>query len=291
MAMPDNAYDVNPQETQEENPIEEVETNEEELETDADIENNEEQIEEKEPSVDMSDEELTDLGIDDPKQWKSYQRQFTKAQMKLKEIEAENSRLRQEVEQSQKKVEPIKVPETPPLVKPVMPKLPKKPDNFSWEDVNIPGTVSNHYMQEKEKYDADLYDYNIKKDEYDFKFQQQVDNERQIRAKQQENERIKIESINRIMATGMTLAEANDCWNEAINPQFYSPENIALLYKIKKGYKPNPKNDNKGQRFDNHKKKREQFGIPPGVGGGNTQPIQDGDYTKNTDRSSWYNTK
>jgi len=249
------------------------------------------------------DEVLKKYGIDDTKQWKSYQRALTKMKQEQKKWEQEKAEYESKLQSSdsrfdeiQKEIQTIKNPEPKqePLKAPIPPQMPTKPVDFDWADVSIPGTTSYNYMTSKTQFDMESYNYQVELANYNNKLlmnvTQELKSEKSARARQLELEGIKADALSKFMQSGLSAAEAQECWKEATAnaKSFYSPENVAELYKITKGIKQtNPRK----KKFDKLKNKR-KFGIPPGIGGGESEVVSNpNEFSKSIDTSSLYETK
>lgn len=251
-----------------------------------------------------SDEKLKAMGItDDPKQWKSYQKYADKVKKEAKQKElyyqniiAQNSAqfdaLRNQIQQT---TLPVEKKET--LVKPVPPQMPEKPSDFNWADVPVADSPSRLYMDKVDEFNKKQNQYLRDLDTYTsthLDTMTKATTEMQERAiKQQQLEAMKTDAISRFMKAGLTPVEAQQCWKEATEnaTNFYSPENVAQMFKLRKGVKSNNGKNNNQNRFDARKEKNDKFGTPPGIGKGNINYDNPEHYTKNSDHSDWYKIK
>jgi hypothetical protein len=250
-----------------------------------------------------SDEKLRAMGItDDPKQWKPYQKYADRVKKEAKQKEvyyqniiAQNSTqfeaLRNQIQQN---TPPVEKKET--LVKPVPPQMPEKPSDFNWADVPVADSPSRLYMDKVDDFNKKQSQYLHDLDTYtstNLDIMSKTTTEMQERAiKQQQLEAMKTDAISRFMKAGLTPVEAQQCWKEATEnaTNFYTPENVAQMFKLRKGVKSNGKNLNQ-ERFNARKDKNDKFGTPPGLGRANIDYDKPEHYTKNSDHSDWYKIK
>lgn len=244
----------------------------------------------------LPDAKLIEYGIDDPKQWKSYQRALTKATLELKQLKSQmQPQVNSDIELLKQQIAELKVPtqRQESLKAPVPPKMPQKPMNFNWANVSMEGTAEANYMQAKVDFDEKQYEYQIQMADYNSHLLQNVnkafEEERQTRIKGQQMDAMKTDGIKRLMATGLNANEAREVWEAASDPnnmsQFYSPENIAKLYKINKG--GNPINNDRSNKFDQRRNNRKNF-PPPGIGSGRNDNPRSNEFSKNSDHSDMY---
>lgn len=246
----------------------------------------------------LPDAKLIEYGIDDPKQWKNYQRALTKANIELKQLRSQmQPQLNPEIEMLKKQIAELKTPvqRPEPVKAPIPPQMPQRPANFNWANIGIEGSAEMNYMQAKDAFDEKQYHYQMDLANYNATLLSSVSNtlneERQTRAQEQQMSAIRTDGIGRLMKSGLNAIEAQEAWDMATNPQkmqsFYSPENIGALYKIQKGGTPI---NNKGNRFDRNKRNRENF-LPPGVSGGRGESVHPNEFSKSTDHTNMYATK
>lgn len=244
----------------------------------------------------LPDEELLKYGIEDPKQWKSYQRAFTKANQELKALRSQKgsqniesdelAKLRQEIAELKNPKQQSK-----PLEKPVRPALPKMPANFDYSRVTEQGTAEYAYMQDKLNYDQELAEYQIKYEQYkeaqDEIHRNQLKNQSEAAQKAIENQQLKANMIARLTKKDLTPAEASAAFDMALKPDFYDDDLIALGYKLKMGKKINAlkRPENTGKKFD---KRSKFFNLGQGGGSGNNYKPRNGEFSSSKDTSNFY---
>lgn len=252
--------------------------------------------------LELPDEQLLEYGIENPKQWKSYQRAFTKANQenkalksRLAQLEASNETLskieRLEMQLNELKNPPQGKQQSQPMQKPVRPILPKMPANFDPSRISEQGTAEYAYMAEKLAYDQELAIYNEKyeawKEARDAEIRQKVEAESEIRKRSIQQQQIKQDIIAKLTKRDLTPAEANAAFEMALQPEFYDDELIALGYKLKMGKKVDVKNERTKKRLD----KRGKFFLP-GIGGGTPEiNARKGEFTTAKDTSKFYQAK
>lgn len=254
--------------------------------------------------MNTSDAKLKSMGIDDPKQWKNYQRFIAKQQKEWKAKEAqyqsELSRQGNEFEQIRGEIEKLRTPPAPPepeLVAPVPPMMPEMPEGFNLADASLEGSVSHKYWIDKMKFDKLQHDYVVKLQDYNSKVlgkvQRESDEFRQRAIQQQNMNQMKADAIAKMMKArpDMTAQLAEECWHEATAnaKNFWTPEAAADLFMSKKG-KPAPKRNVKSKGFDTFRNNRETY-LPPGVGGKDTYTPKPGDYSKSSSTKWMYDKK
>lgn len=247
--------------------------------------------------LELPDEQLAEYGIDNPKQWKSYQRAFTKANQELKALK---SKLAQQSSQSngdsklaelERQLAELKNPsvQPKPLEKPVRPTLPKMPTNFDPSRMGDMGTAEYTYMQEKMVYDQQkaIYDeqYEQYKEAVDAQRVQQLENQTKMTKRTIEQEQIRQGMIAKLSKQGLTPAEASAAFEMALKPEFYDENLIAVGYKLKVGKKVEQQ-VRKEKRLD----KRDKFFMPGFGGGKSQQQAGKGEFTSTKDTSSFYKT-
>jgi hypothetical protein len=275
-------------------------------------ENQEQHLEDNEPQefteeeltrlLATSDEKLRAMGIDDPKNWKSYQKYAQKVQKeaKLNELKYQNM-----IAQNNAQFESLRAQMGQPkpteqqeekLVKPVPPQMPEKPKEFAWTDVALEGSPSQAYMDKLDEYnrkrDQYLQELSVYTDKHLTKITETTMEMQQRAVKQQQLEAMKTDAIGRFIKAGLTPAEAQQCWKEATenSANFYTPEAVAQMFKLSKGGKSSATNKNV-QKFNDRRDKINKFGTVPGIGKGNIDYDSKEHYTKNSDHSDWYKTK
>lgn len=269
---------------------------EDELEEDQDELGNEDDEftdEDIERLLKVSDKRLKAMGIDDPKQWKNYQRALTKKTNEFKSREAEYQKKLEELGKAQPvpQSKPDE-PEEKPLVKPTPPSLPKRPANFKWEDVVIEGTASQQYMQDKDEYELKRMEYDAKLEEYNSyileRTQNEVRKEREANKKRAEAEAIKSKMIAEFRANGLDAEEALSLYNKVATGQIFEPKNLVALEKAANG---KGKKYDKRDKFDKTRRRR-KGAFPPGIGsrGSSDTPIKN-EFSKSDDHSNLYRTK
>lgn len=249
----------------------------------------------------VPDETLKKYGVDDPKQWKSYQRALTKAKNEWKQKEAEyESKLQPKPEsdkiaQLEQQIQELRTPKPveEKLIPPEPPKQPKRPSNFDWSQVGINGTPEQQYMDAKDEYDFQYREYNNDMATYNLKIVERqakaFEAERQKMADQSQRERAKAETIGKLQIDGgLTPEEAADCFDMAMkDPNFFDPKSVGLVYKVKKtGKLPESK---KTDKFNNLKNKRNK-GFLPGMGGNPGSADNPNEFLKSTDTTHLYKT-
>lgn len=248
--------------------------------------------------LELPDEQLAKYGIDNPKQWKSYQRAFTKANQenkslksKLAQLETNNGNANEIAELRQQLTE-LKNPQnqSKPLERPTRPQLPRKPAGFNYSNASEQGTAEYAYMQEKLDYDEKLAIYNEQYEMYNEKVNAQhrqlVENESKITRRSLEQQQIKANMVSRLTKLDLSPAEAAAAFEMALKPEFYDEKLIATGYKMKMGKKiETEKEERGGKRFN----KREKF-FAPGVGGGNNAGGSKGEFSSSKDTSNFYKT-
>lgn len=268
-------------------------------EVDDDLNNNEEQYVPQEliqEMLSLPDEELLKYGIDDPKQWKSYQRAFTKANQELKALRSGKSLQNgesDEISELKRQIAELKNPkqQSKPLEKPVRPALPKMPANFDYSRTTEQGTAEYAYMQDKLNYDQQLAEYQIKYEQYkeaqDEIHRSQLKNQSEATQKAIENQQLKANMIARLAKKDLTPAEASAAFEMALKPDFYDDELIALGYKLKMGKKISAlkKPENTGKKFD---KRSKFFSLGQGGGNNNSYKPRDGEFSSSKDTSNFY---
>jgi hypothetical protein len=245
----------------------------------------------------LPDEQLSKYGVDNPKQWKSYQRAFTKAnqdklalERKLAQLES-NSGDANKIAELERKITELQNPksQSKPLERPTRPVLPQMPANFNYANATEQGTAEYAYMQEKIVYDQQkaLYDeqYENYKEIMDAQHRQQLENESKVNRKTLEQSQIKAEMIAKLTKLDLSPAEAEAAFNMALKPEFYDEKLIATGYKLKMNKKV--END---VRINKRTDKRSKFFLP-GVGGGSAQSSSGkGEFSSSKDTSNLYKT-
>jgi hypothetical protein len=254
--------------------------------------------------MNLPDAKLLEYGIDDPKQWKSYQRALTKANLELKQLKEAQVQpgVLQELNALKAQIANLSQPpvqKSEPLKPPVAPQMPRKPANFDWSQVAVNGSPEQLYMDEKEQFDREQYQYQVDLSNYNMRVfsgvVQTFEEDKKLRDEERRNMAVRNDGIKRLVSAGLSVSEAQDAWDNATNPErlkdFYSPENIAKLYKIQNGtYKPNP-NDRKTKNFIRNKNKKNTW-FPPGLGGGNGggDRVNPNEFSKSSDHTNLYKT-
>lgn len=280
----------------EETEPEEQESIETPIEEEPEEELSEEQIEKL---LKVSDATLSKMGIDDPKQWKSYQRALTKTKMELKQKELESNkpnRSEEKIAQLERQIQELKKPPEEPLKKPEMPKMPKRPVDFNYADITDSSTSSGKYIQDREDYDFQMMEYHNQLDEYRDKRETQLrealETDRLEKAKEREFEERKTQVLSSFISEGLSPAEAQEEWSKITKEpeNYFSPKRLAKLAKIERGIDFQLPDKGKGKKFDNIKNKR-QHNPPPGIGGGVNQGAHPNEFSKSSDTSWMYSTK
>ena len=247
--------------------------------------------------LELPDEQLSQYGVDNPKQWKSYQRAFTKANQELKALKSKVAQQESEgngngkLAELERQIAELKTPSVQQevLKRPVRPTLPQMPANFDYSRAGDQGTAEYSYMQEKMVYDQKkaIYDeqYEIYKETIDAQRTQQLEAQTKITKKSIEQQQIKQDMVNRLTKLDLTPAEASAAFEMALKPEFYDEKLIAAGYKMKLGKKVEQQ-VRKEKRTD----KREKF-FAPGFGGGKSQnQAGKGEFSSTKDTSDLYKT-
>lgn len=247
--------------------------------------------------LELPDEQLSQYGIDNPKQWKSYQRAFTKANQELKALKSKMAQQESEgngngkLAELERQMAELKNPsvQQKPLERPVRPTLPKMPANFDYSRAGDMGTAEYSYMQEKMVYDQQkaVYDeqYEIWKETIDAQRSQQLEAQTKITKKSIEQQQIKQDMVSRLTKLNLTPAEASAAFEMALKPEFYDEKLIAMGYKMKVG-----KTVEQQVRREKRTDKREKF-FSPGFGGGKSQnQAGKGEFSSTKDTSNLYKT-
>ena len=250
--------------------------------------------------LELPDEQLAEYGIDNPKQWKSYQRAFTKANQELKALKSKlaqqesSSNGNNKLAELERQIAELKNPsaqnvQQEALKRPVRPTLPKMPANFDYSRAGDMGTAEYAYMQEKMVYDQQkaIYDeqYEIYKETIDTQRARQLDDQTKMTKRSIEQQQIKQDMVSRLTKLDLTPAEASAAFEMALKPEFYDEKLIAMGYKMKVGKKVEQQ-VRKEKRTD----KREKF-FSPGFGGGKAQnQANRGEFSSTKDTSSLYKT-
>jgi hypothetical protein len=247
--------------------------------------------------LEFPDEQLAQYGIDNPKQWKSYQRAFTKANQELKALKSKIAQQESEgngnnkLAELERQIAELKTPnvQQEQLKRPVRPTLPQMPANFDYSRAGDQGTAEYAYMQEKMVYDQKkaIYDeqYEIYKETIDAQRTQQSEAQIKMTKKTIEQQQIKQEMVSKLAKQDLTPAEAAAAFEMALKPEFYDEKLIAMGYKMKMGKKVEQQ-VRKEKRTD----KREKF-FAPGFGGGKAQnQARSGEFSSTKDTSNLYKT-
>jgi hypothetical protein len=250
-----------------------------------------------------SNEKLKEMGIDNPDAYKSMQKLLNKKQNEWKQKEAEYLNKLQstipsdKITQLEKEIAELK---TPPkkeeiLKPPDPPKMPRRPVDFKWEDVGVSGTPSQIYMEQKDQFDLDTYEFIAKTNEYNNRkneqLQRRLEDEQRARAQREQMESIKSQTLADLMKEGLSAAEAHKAFEElTTDPTFVNAKVVVYGYRQKHGIKPNNKNKSKTKRFDDMRNKR-NFAAPPGLSGAGTGKVYPNEFSKGTDFSKMYETK
>lgn len=246
--------------------------------------------------LELPDEELSKYGVDNPKQWKSYQRAFTKAnqdklalERKVAQLESNNGNA-DKVAELERQIAELRNPkfQSKPLERPIRPALPKMPANFNYANAGEQGTAEYAYMQEKMVYDQQkaLYDeqYEIYKETIDTQRAQQLEAQSKMTKQSIEQQQIKQAMVSKLTKLDLTPAEAEAAFNMALKPEFYDENLIATGYKLKMGKKIDA-----AVRQQKRTDKRDKFFLP-GVGGGQTSGAGKGEFSPSKDTSNLYKT-
>ena len=244
----------------------------------------------------LPDEELTKLGIDDPKQWKNYQRAFTKERQKRQALEAQIAKLSNpnsdsKIAELERQINELKNSngQSQKLERPQRPVRPKMPANYDPARSIEPGTAEYAYSQEMVMYNDKLAEYHELYEQY--KEVQDSERIKSISAKAEandliiKNQNLKANMIAKLVKKNLTPAEANAAFEMALKPDFYDDELIALGYKVKMGKKfdrnstPNKKKINKDKVF---------FPLGNGGGGNRDSKPRPGEFCNSKDTSSFY---
>ena len=281
------------------------ETDDENSDLDDSTENNEEENLEEHQALtpemitamlELPDEQLAQYGIDNPKQWKSYQRAFTKANQELKALKSKmgqleaNGNANTELAELKQQIAELKNPksQSKPLEKPVRPALPKMPANFNYANASEQGTAEYAYMQEKMVYDQQkaIYDeeYEAYKEVIDAQRTQQLEAQSKMTKQSIEQQQIKQAMVSKLTKLNLTPAEAEAAFNMALKPEFYDENLIATGYKLKMGKKVEA-----AVRQQKRTAKRDKFWAP-GIGGGQTSSAGKGEFSSSKDTSNLYKT-
>lgn len=271
---------------------------------DNDIENNEdENLEEHQAltpemitaMLELPDEQLAQYGIDNPKQWKSYQRAFTKANQENKALKSKMAQLEtngdaNKLAELERQIAELKNPksQSKPLERPVRPILPKMPANFNYANASEQGTAEYAYMQEKMIYDQQkaIYDeqYENYKEVIDARRIQQFENQNEMTKRSIEQQQIKQAMVSKLIKLDLTPAEAEAAFNMALEREFYDENLIATGYKLKMGKKIEAV-----VRQQKRTDKRDKFFVP-GISGGSSYNAGKNEFSSSKDTSNLYKT-
>ncbi len=238
----------------------------------------------------MTDDELKEMGVDDPKAWKSYQKKLVRQKNDFDKERSSHAKemaeIKGTVDTLMKMMQNGNAPAAPKpveLIKPVLPKEPLRPADFNLNDAQTDTTSASYkYMLDSEKYDRDFRQYMLDVSEYNTKITQQGfeelrESHKTITAEKQQ-QAAQAKFLSDFQSEGATYEEAIGMWNDYIvTKQGFEPKNMLALYRAQKGTgrnngKSNQNNNgynsgynNRSQNFD---KRRSMVNnnLPPGVG-------------------------
>lgn len=236
--------------------------------------------------LELPDEELkTKYGIDDPRNWKSYQRalhkeQRERAEEKKKFEQMLNQRdeiFRAELGKYQTQFEQVLKPKEVELKPPVL----TDPDD------PVALTKYNHAMLE---YNNAIWEKRYRGlEEKIGKTTEQIEAEREQQRKIQELETVKSYSKGMWIQEGLTPEEAEECWNWQASAK--GDERLKALAKMFKHSKGNGQDVN---RILEDRAKLKMPGFLPGAGmggGASADKLDPNEFTKSSDHSDLYKKK
>lgn len=200
----------------------------------------------QEEFVDAEGEQIPSTEIDNPKSYKFFQSKFTKEQQEKQKILEEKIRLEERLKAvTEKPVQQQAVLQRP---KPI----PPMPQGFNMIDATTdPNSSSAKWYEQKLNYDVEMANYN------DY-FINQVEQERTVRAQQEQVAHHKARAIQGFLESGTTPEEASKVYDWVVqmiqkdDPKFYVD-----FYRFMNGQNPQTQ-----RKFDNFQKQGQQQGIP-----------------------------
>ena len=238
--------------------------------------------------LELPDTELKEkYGIEDPKNWKSYQRALHKEQLDRTDerekfqsmLDDRDDKFNQVIESHKQELESLK----------------PKPVEEKFEPPKRSGTDD---PEDEFKYLSDTIEYNNKVNDKRFKVveeqflttKKELTDERKLKEEQRNLEMVKSTSKGIWMQGGdMTLEEAEECWNwQSTVKADDRIKTIGKMFKLNKG--------DGGSELAEELKRREEMkleGAVPGAGagGGAGETINPKQYTKDADHTDIYKTK